>query len=422
MSRTYSTLALVTLSTGFFGLVSAQPFSAKEDSPAIPHPYWWEGPSTESLKQRLYESQTSIPLPTLPPMKEEPSGSGTSILATVVETPTPSPSNELTSNNPSSIVNWSPSNSFYVSPIPLPSTAQVPPTPPVSSAAGYTSPLPVATSVVPLPASSVVSWSPSNSFYVEPIPLPSNVEQSSLPSPSAIYGSLVPSAGASYLPPPPAALTSALPLHASSPPSGVAQTVVQTPSFTPGVVPSFTPGVIPSYTPGLVPSYTQSVGSLVSSVPAIPSSARFSVLPSQSVSSGLAPSASLSPTSVPTTLVATSSSAPSAASSVSTSVASAASSITSVVTSLVTPSQSSASAPSSAAVSPRPSSSGLSSANIASASAGSTLSATTIQTASANSQGTGIPPAPSAGSASGSLGVRGKERVCLNYDSMYSTI
>ncbi|KAL6710869.1 hypothetical protein ACN47E_007926 [Coniothyrium glycines] len=40
--------------------------------PAIPRPYWWQGPSSLTLKDTIYGSLSSVPLPTIPPSSEEP--------------------------------------------------------------------------------------------------------------------------------------------------------------------------------------------------------------------------------------------------------------------------------------------------------------------------------------------------------------
>ncbi|CBX93516.1 hypothetical protein IAQ61_009206 [Plenodomus lingam] len=62
-------LVLATLSTEVLGRVA--PRHVNE----IPHPYWWEGPSTESLRENAY-GLSSVPLPTSPPWREEPCEGG----------------------------------------------------------------------------------------------------------------------------------------------------------------------------------------------------------------------------------------------------------------------------------------------------------------------------------------------------------
>ncbi|KAF2036189.1 hypothetical protein EK21DRAFT_83894 [Setomelanomma holmii] len=202
MRVTSSVLCMVALSTGVLGHVPA--------------------PSPVSSTTEPCESDLSSSIPSSTPQSKNQQ------MTTTVIAYSPSPSPIVDSQSSPSVGSWSPSNSFYVAPLPLPSTPSGPLSSPVvtksgsSAATGQTTPAsaaisPSSSSIVSLPASSSGNdWSPSNSFYVVPVPLSSSIGQPSVSTPSAIYGSPTPPVAASSQASASPAATSGAPLPGSS--------------------------------------------------------------------------------------------------------------------------------------------------------------------------------------------------------------
>lgn len=348
------------------------------DAPAIPHPYWWEGPYTASLKDTPYESDTPFPLPTLPPTPEEPCDTEVAT-ATPIHTSEPDPCESETAISypmPTSDSGYdspglpTPSDGYavytssyeaYPPPLRPSSTLEVPPVPSITFV--YS----------PIQSSSIPEYTPEPSLPTS-IPVYSFVVSQPLGSRSAVVPSQQNSIG--YKTP---ALTSYLARSSLTPPSGtviipVSPSVVSNSISTP--VPS---GAISSILPGpttgvasVIASPESSVGSDSTSL-LIPSPSNTEALSTVQVTSSLPLQAS----SMITLLI----SDPSPISSVST-----------------------------PASSLRASTAQSSSIFITYSSVRVTISTTAAPSSSPTTQGTGIPPAPSAGGSPGGIG-RGKERV-----------
>ncbi|OAK93639.1 hypothetical protein IQ06DRAFT_341029 [Phaeosphaeriaceae sp. SRC1lsM3a] len=386
MRTASSVFGLTTFSTSVYGYIPAH------DSIGISHATSSAVPLAIASSPCASDMSSSISAPRL---RTEGGYATTTVFVTI---PSPSTGSEsVTSYSTLSKQVWSPSNSFYVAPpsgpsssSPVLSASSPDLVAPSSSAPVYWSPTSISVpeySIVPLSAtSSKDNWLPSNSFYVSPPPPASSVPQFT-PSVKISYTS-TPLAALSRTPVIPAPVSTLL---------AVAFSQVQSQPYVPGIIPSSTPGVVPSYTPGVLPSLTPGiVPSPQSNVPTTTRSATLSQAPSFVLSLGSpVPSTSDLP------ITQTSSVSPlfsRALSSLASELFSASSSLTRVA-SPITPSRSSqvsTFASTSATTSPTRS----------------TLSTTTVSaTPSVNSQGTSIPPAPSAGGSSGSLSTRGKERV-----------